>query len=110
MSTCIGRGLFVPHAEVAGVGDLHGVMAINARGLDFPSPDEQPIQCIVLLAIPPEQRQRHVQVQAALARSIGSDPAVRTQVFHARTPAHVCEILRAEAFTDDYDVLDAAGA
>ncbi len=100
MSTCIGRGLFVPHAEIEGVTRLCGVMAVSESGLDLPTPDGQPVHCIVLLVIPPQERQRHVQVQAALARSIGSDPGIRSLVFHADTPAHVCEILHAEEFED----------
>jgi PTS system fructose-specific IIC component len=100
MSTCIGRGLFVPHAEIEGLDRLCGVMAVSRAGLAFPAPDDQPIQCIVLLAIPPRELQRHVQVQAALARSIGSDPAIRAQLFEAGSPAHVCEILHAGEFED----------
>jgi Kef-type K+ transport system membrane component KefB/mannitol/fructose-specific phosphotransferase system IIA component (Ntr-type) len=100
MSTCVGRGLFLPHAELAGVTQLVGVMAINREGLGFDTPDGQPVHCITLLVVPPEQRQRHLEVLAALARSVGSDPAIQTQLYHASTPAHVHEILHAEDFED----------
>ncbi len=100
MSTCVGRGLFLPAAEIEGVPQLVGVMAISSEGLRFETPDGLPVHCITLLVVPPEERQRHLEVLAALARSIGSDPDIQTQLYHAKSPAHVHEILHAEEFED----------
>lgn len=100
MSTCIGRGLFLPHAEIEGLSQQLGVMAISAEGLDFETPDGLPVHCVTLLLFPPEERQRHLEVLAALARSVGSDPDIQTQLYHAKSPAHVHEILHAEEFED----------
>ncbi len=100
MSTCIGRGLFVPHAESDEVSRLVGVMAISSDGLGFETPDGLPVHCIALLVVPTHERQRHLEVLAALARSVGSDPDIQTQLYHAHSPAHVHEILHAEDFED----------
>ncbi len=100
MSTCIGRGLFVPHAEFEDVPQVMGVMAISSEGLDLETPDGLPVHCIALLVVPPHERKRHLEVLAALARSVGSDPDIQTQLYHAHSPAHVCEILHAEEFED----------
>jgi Kef-type K+ transport system membrane component KefB/mannitol/fructose-specific phosphotransferase system IIA component len=100
MSTCIGRGLFVPHAHFEGVPRLLGAMAINREGLPFETPDGLPVHCIMLLVVPEGERQRHLEVLAALARSIGADPNFQTQLYHAHSPAHVHEILHAEEFED----------
>jgi len=100
MSTCVGRGMFLPHAEFEGIPRLLGVMAISGEGLPFETPDGLPVHCITLLVVPPEQRQRHLEVLAALARSVGSDPAIQLQLFHASSPAHVHEVLHAEEFED----------
>ena len=58
------------------------------------------VACITLLAVPPDERRRHLEVLAALARSIGTDPDIQTQLYHAKSPAHVHEILHAEEFED----------
>ena len=100
VSTCVSRGLFLPHAEIEGVPQLVGVMAISSDGLDFETPDGLPVHCITLLVVPPEERRRHLEVLAALARSIGTDPDIQTQLYHAKSPAHVHEILHAEEFED----------
>jgi len=96
VSTAIGGGLAVPHGTLPEGLPFCGAMGISRRGLDVPTPDGRPLHCIVLLATPPDQRQRHLQVLAALARAVGSDPVVQSQLFNADSPAHAYEILHAE--------------
>lgn len=101
MSTCLGAGLAIPHAELdlEGTGML-GAMGISRAGLDMETPDGKPVHMMLLLATPPNQRDRHLAVLSAMARTIGSDQGIRRQLFHARTPAHVCEILHSEESRD----------
>lgn len=100
MSTCIGRGMGVPSGEIESGEGIVGVMGISRRGLPFGTPDGLPLRCMVLLASPAELRERHQEVQAVLARSIGSDWSLQLQLYNAKTPAHVYEILHAEEFED----------
>ncbi len=100
MSTCIGRGLAVPHGRIDSEERIVGVMGISRRGLPFGTPDGLPLRCMVLLASPPEERRRHLEVQAVLARSIGADWGLQLQLYNAKTPAHVYEILHADDFED----------
>jgi len=106
MSTCIGRGLAVPHGGIDGESQIVGVMGISRAGLPFGTPDGLPLRCMVLLASPAEHRQRHLDVQAMLARSIGADWSLQLQLYNAKTPAHVYEILHAEEFEDFNYFLD----
>lgn len=110
MSTCIGRGLAVPHGRIETEDRLVGVMGISRRGLPFGTPDGLPLRCMVLLASPREHRQRHFEVQAMLARSIGDDWGLQLQLYNAKTPAHVYEVLHAEEFEDFNYFLDAGGS
>jgi mannitol/fructose-specific phosphotransferase system IIA component (Ntr-type) len=55
---------------------------------------------MIVLFTPPDERERHLQVLAALARSIGADRLVQRQLFHAASPAHAYEILHAEEAED----------
>ncbi len=100
ISTCVGQGLSIPHGELEEGDEILGVMGISREGLDFQTPDGEPIHCMVLLATPKSRRDRHLEVVAALARAIGFDPNVRQQLFNARSPAHVCDLLHAEEATD----------
>jgi hypothetical protein len=59
-----------------------------------------------LLAAPPEDDGRFMEVQGVLARNLGSNWALQLQLFNAQTPAHVYEILHAEEFEDFNYFLD----
>ncbi len=73
-----------------------GVMGLSREGLDFDTPDGRPVHCMVLLATPLGQRERHLEVLAALARTLGSDPGFQQQLYNAESPAHASEILHGE--------------
>jgi len=100
MSTCIGRGLAVPHGPIENGRGIVGVMGVSRDGLPFGTPDGLPVRCMVLLATPSTERRRQVEVQAVLARSIGTDWGLQLQLYNAQSPAHVYEILHAEEFED----------
>lgn len=100
VSTCLGGGLAVPHGVLEEGEGIVGAMGISHEGLAFDTPDSRPVHCMVVLATPPTQRDRHLEVLAALARAIGTDPHVQRELFSADTPAHAYEILHAEESED----------
>ncbi|MEZ4352863.1 MAG: cation:proton antiporter [Myxococcota bacterium] len=95
-STCLGGGLAVPHGILPEGEAMAGVMVLSRRGLAFDTPDGQPVHCMVLLGTAPEERDRHLQVLAALARTVGSDRAFQEQLFESESPAHAYELLHGE--------------
>ena len=99
-STCVGHGLAIPHGILPAGDTMYGVMGISAAGLPFDTPDGRPVHCMVLLATPASQRDRHLEVIAALARAIGRDANIQQELFNAETPAHAYEVLHAEEATD----------
>ncbi len=80
-----------------------GVMGVSARGLHVDTPDGRPLHCVVLLATPRGERERHLAVLAALARTVGANPAIQQQLYNAKTPAHVYEILHVEEMEEDFN-------
>jgi mannitol/fructose-specific phosphotransferase system IIA component (Ntr-type) len=105
-STCLGGGLAVPHAILPETETMIGVMGLSEAGLPFDTPDGRPVHCVLMLAFPPHEQNRHLQILAMLARTIGSDPAVQNQLFHARSPAHAYEVLHHEHAEDFNYFLD----
>ena len=100
VSTCLGGGLAIPHGELKESESILGMMAVNREGWDFDTPDGKPVYCMVLLAPPPDLRNRHLEVLAALARHIGADPQFQARLFNADSPAHAYEILHGEQAID----------
>ncbi|MEM7307229.1 MAG: cation:proton antiporter [Planctomycetota bacterium] len=105
-STCLGGGLFVPHCILPEGHSMVGVMALSKEGLDFPTPDGRRVHCTVMLGTSPEERNRHLQVLAALARTIGGDAAFQDRLFNASNPAHAAELLHGEESEDFNYFLD----
>ena len=99
-STCLGGGLSVPHGILPGGYPMVGVMALSRRGLAFETPDRKPVHCMVLLGTSPEERDRHLQVLATLARTVGLGPDFQDQLFNATSAAHASELLHGEEFED----------
>lgn len=95
-STCFGGNLAVPHGLLEEGESMVGAMGISKEGLDFETPDGEPVHCMVVLATPASQRDRHLEVLAALARAIGTDTNVKRRLFAAKSPAHAYEVLHAE--------------
>ncbi len=100
MSTCLGDGIAVPHGRLPNEAGMVGVMGISSDGLPFKTPDDRPVQCIVLLATPDGQRDRHLEVLASIARLIGSDSTLRESLYDARSSAHAYEILHCDDAED----------
>ena len=102
VSTCLGEGLAVPHGELPEGESMVGVMGLSRQGLKFPTPDGRPVHCMLLLATPRGERDRHLEVLATMARTLGSDPVLQGQLYNADTAAHAYEILHGEA-TEDFN-------
>ena len=99
-STCLGGGLAVPHGILPEGEPMAGVMALSRRGLAFDTPDGRPVHCMVLLGTAPEERDRHLQVLAVLARTVGSDRDFQERLVDSRSPAHAYELLHGEESED----------
>jgi len=99
-STCLGGGLAVPHVTLPGDHPMVGVMGISRKGLDFATPDGRPVHCMALFGTSKDERQRHLQVLATLARTVGTDPSFQDRLFNATSPAHASETLHGEESED----------
>ena len=107
-STCLGGGLSVPHGILPRGFPMAGVMALSRRGLDLDTPDGKPVHCMVLLGTSPEERDRHLQVLATLARTVGLGLDFQDQLFNATSPAHASELLHGDESEDFNYFLEAS--
>jgi mannitol/fructose-specific phosphotransferase system IIA component (Ntr-type) len=55
---------------------------------------------MVLLGTAPEERDRHLQVLASLARTVGVDPDIQKALFAAKSAAHAYDLLHGEESED----------
>lgn len=99
-TTCLGRGLMIPHAILDEGDTIKGVLGISSEGLDFDTPDGRLVHAVLLLATPELERNRHLQVISAFATAITKDTNLAEQLYHARSAAHAYGVLHADDQAD----------
>ena len=57
---------------------------------------------MILLATPPGEQDRHLEVLAAFAQVI-ADRQVRQQLYHTKSPAHAYELLHTHEESEDFN-------
>ncbi|MFV2073152.1 MAG: PTS sugar transporter subunit IIA [Thermoanaerobaculales bacterium] len=68
LSTGIGGGVAVPHAQIPGLGRLAIAASTHPGGLDYPSLDEQPVRLVFCLLGDADTAADHLAGLARLAR------------------------------------------
>ena len=68
MSTGIGGGFGVPHATSPDTESIHTLLIRLAEPIDFQALDASPVDVIMVLVVPENERQLHISLLAGIAR------------------------------------------
>jgi len=66
-STGLGRGVAIPHARVEGLSHAVAIFARLALPIAFDAPDGKPVSDMLVLLVPPQPTDHHLQVLALVA-------------------------------------------
>lgn len=99
MSTGLGRGIAIPHGHIQKGPSIQGVMAICREGVDFDSPDGEPVKLIMLIVTPEDKKDMHLKVLSSLS-SMVSNEAIRTRLLAAISPEDAMEVIESEEARD----------
>ena len=91
-STGLGEGCALPHARVPGLDRTVAAFLRLRRGMDFDSPDHEPVDLVFGLLVPEESTDEHLEILAAIAR-VFSDERVRSSIRSADEPTRIREVL-----------------
>ena len=91
-STGLGEGCALPHARVPGLDRTVAAFLRLRRGVDFDSPEHQPVDLVFGLLVPEESTDEHLEILAAIAR-VFSDERVRSSIRSADEPTRIREVL-----------------
>jgi len=69
-STAVGRGIAIPHGQIAGLERIVGVFARLQPAIDFEAPDEEPVDLVFLLLAPEHAGADHLKALARVSRLV----------------------------------------
>ncbi len=93
-STAIGQGLSlaIPHAKHPGIRGLVGVFGRSREGVQFDSPDGQPVHLFIMLLSNRECADRHLEALAHISRKF-RDSEFRNLLMKAVNQAQIADFL-----------------
>ena len=91
-STGLGEGCALPHARVPGLGRTLAAFLRLGRGVDFDSPDHEPVDLVFGLLVPEESTDEHLEILATIAH-VFSDERVRSSIRSTDEPARIRDVL-----------------
>ena len=97
-STGLGNGCALPHARVPGLGRTLAAFLRLRHGVDFDSPDREPVDLVFGLLVPENSTDEHLEILAAIA-GILSVESTRQSIRDAQDPTRLREVLLANGRT-----------
>jgi len=93
VSTGIGRGVAIPHAEIDADFETSAVIGISPKGVDFDALDSSPVHVVFLLVCPFREEQARLKILRGLSRLLG-EASVRKALRKASSEEEIVEIVR----------------
>jgi mannitol/fructose-specific phosphotransferase system IIA component (Ntr-type) len=76
-NTGLGHGWGCPHVRTSQEGELVCAVGWSPTGIDYGSPDQQPVHLIVMYYVPDVQKNAYLKEISSLAKAITSQPSLR---------------------------------
>lgn len=108
-STGIGDNIGMPHAKSKYVKFPAVVLATKPEGLEFDSIDEEPVNLLVMLAVPENSSNEHLKLIAQISKLL-LKPGLKDALLEASTPEEVLEVIAAAEGATNQANAFAAGA
>ncbi|MCK5685855.1 PTS sugar transporter subunit IIA [bacterium] len=99
MSTGLGRGLAVPHAEVTGAKSTMAVMGVTRKGIDFNSLDGIAVRIVVLLVMPAGEFKEHIMTLSGIAHLM-KNQLLRQQIVSLKTAERIFSCILTEEINE----------
>lgn len=87
-STGIGGGIAIPHAPISGLDAPFGLVACLQKPIDFEAIDDQQVDIVCTILVPPEEQALHLNLLAKVARQLRSEEIAK-RLRKAAEPAQV---------------------
>ena len=93
MSTGIQKGLAIPHAKVADLVNVCGVLGISKKGIDYAALDGKPVYIIFMVLSPQADSEEHLRLLKGLVALMGNREFY-TELLAQKDPGNINKIIK----------------
>ncbi len=91
-STGLGQGVAVPHGRIKGLKAATGVLIRLSPAIDFDAPDQLAVNLVLVLFVPAQATDLHLQILGELAQLFG-DKTLRRELLVANERQNVLDLI-----------------
>ncbi|MDR1866637.1 MAG: PTS sugar transporter subunit IIA [Treponema sp.] len=93
MSTDVKTGIAIPHGKTDAVRDLGGALGISHEGIDYGSPDKQPVHLLFMIIAPLQDSEKHLRLLKRIAEFL-EEPTFYRELLEQKSAHDVYNILK----------------
>lgn len=99
-STGLGHGVAIPHGRIKNISKPSAAFVRLAQPVSFDAPDGEPVDLLLVIVVPEEATQQHLDILAEVARRLSEDSVIES-LRRATQPSVIYELLTAKGESDD---------
>lgn len=99
-STGLGHGVAIPHGRIKNISKPSAAFVRLVQPVSFDAPDGEPVDLLLVIVVPEEATQQHLDILAEVARRLSEDSVIES-LRSATQPSVVYELLTAAGESDD---------
>ena len=93
MSTGIQKGIAIPHGKVESLQNVHGVLGISKKGIEYEALDDQPVYLLFMVLAPKTDSELHLRLLKRLSELL-DNPQFYTELLAQNDPLNVSRIIK----------------
>ena len=91
-STGLGHGLAIPHGRVKNLSNAHLAFIRTREGIDFKAPDQEMVKAFVVMLVPEQATQEHLEILSQVAQVL-SDKEAKALLFTETKRENIHQLL-----------------
>ena len=99
LSTGVGRGVAIPHAQAAGAAGLGCCLVLSSDGIDFEAIDDEPVRIVCMIVAQEGGEAEYLLLLSRISR-LFAQRHVREQVLAASSAADAIDVIRRAEASD----------
>jgi PTS system fructose-specific IIC component/PTS system nitrogen regulatory IIA component len=93
MSTGIQKGIAIPHGKVGSIQNVHGILGISKKGIEYEALDDQPVYLLFMVLAPKTDSELHLRLLKCLSELL-DNPQFYTELLAQNDPLNVSRIIK----------------